>query len=134
MKKMVMMNFSELPEDCVSTILSLCSPQDVCRSAAACSELRSAAELDCVWESFLPVDYHEIISRADPSLLKFSTKKGLFFLFCNSVLIDGGNKTGLADSNHTFYQHEIYQLHGPTPHYIGPGKSPLIQGLRKTWS
>ncbi|KMT14258.1 hypothetical protein BVRB_4g076140 [Beta vulgaris subsp. vulgaris] len=92
MKKMVMMNFSELPEDCVSTILSLCSPQDVCRSAAACSELRSAAELDCVWESFLPVDYHEIISRADPSLLKFRTKKELFFLFCNSVLIDGGNK------------------------------------------
>uniref|UniRef100_A0A803KNX2 F-box domain-containing protein n=1 Tax=Chenopodium quinoa TaxID=63459 RepID=A0A803KNX2_CHEQI len=89
---MKMMSLNELPEDCVSTILSLSSPWDVCRSAAACSELRSVAQLDCVWESFLPVDYHEIVSRAGPALLKWDSKKELFFLLCNSLLIDGGNK------------------------------------------
>lgn len=90
---MRIMSLNELPEDCVCTILSLSSPWDVCRSAAACSELRLAAELDCVWESFLPVDYQEIVSRADPALLlKCGSKKELFFLLCNSLLIDGGNK------------------------------------------
>ncbi|XP_021742608.1 F-box protein PP2-B15-like isoform X2 [Chenopodium quinoa] len=87
-----MMSLNELPEDCVSTILSLSSPWDVCRSTAVCSELRSVAQLDCVWESFLPSDYHEIVSRAGPELLKWDSKKELFFLLCNSLLIDGGNK------------------------------------------
>ncbi|CAO2836756.1 unnamed protein product [Amaranthus hypochondriacus] len=89
------MNYlSKLPEDWVSTILSLSNPRDVCRTAAACSELRLAAQSDFVWESFLPHDYIHILARAADSslLLACGSKKDLFFALCNSLLIDGGNK------------------------------------------
>ncbi|KAK9664824.1 hypothetical protein RND81_14G071200 [Saponaria officinalis] len=86
------MKLNKLPNDCVTAILSYTSPRDICRSAVACSELRQAAGSDFVWESFLPSDYSEIISRAHPSVVKFGSKKDLFFLLCNSLLIDHGKK------------------------------------------
>uniref|UniRef100_A0A7C9AMC6 F-box domain-containing protein n=1 Tax=Opuntia streptacantha TaxID=393608 RepID=A0A7C9AMC6_OPUST len=88
-----MMGFNKLPEECVSTILSLSTPRDACRAAAACSALLSAATSDFVWESFLPNDYNEILSRADQSLVgKVGSKKELFFMLCSSLPIDAGNK------------------------------------------
>ncbi|KAL9237603.1 hypothetical protein vseg_012131 [Gypsophila vaccaria] len=87
-----MKTLNKLPNDCVHTILSYTSPRDICRSAVACSELRQVAGSDFVWESFLPCDYNEIVSRAHPSDVKFGSKKELFFLLCNSLLIDHGKK------------------------------------------
>ena len=84
-------NIDKLPEECVSTILSYTSPADACRFLLVSSNLRSAADSDIVWQSFLPSNYDDIISRAlNP--LAFSSKKDLFFTLCRSVLIDGGNK------------------------------------------
>ncbi|KAL2941090.1 F-box protein PP2-B15 [Bienertia sinuspersici] len=126
------MKLNELPEDCVSTILSLSSPLDVCRAAAASSELRLSAQSDCVWESFLPVDYHEIVSRADnESLLKFCTKKELLFLLCNSLLIDGGNKVvklnKISGLKSYILSARNLSMHGLMTQFIGPGKTSLIQ-------
>ncbi|KAJ9557247.1 hypothetical protein OSB04_011861 [Centaurea solstitialis] len=78
-----------LPEDCLSTILSLTSPADACRLTTASSSLRSAAESDTVWSRFLPSDLPRIISRAH-SQLDFSSKKELYFQLCDSILVDGG--------------------------------------------
>ncbi|KAH9614656.1 hypothetical protein KSS87_011255 [Heliosperma pusillum] len=97
-----MNNFKGLPMDCVQTILSRSSARDVCRAAAACSELRLSAASDVVWESFLPHDYQDIISRAYPTLLgnKFGSKKELFLFLCNNpLLIDGGTKIFVLDIN-----------------------------------
>ncbi|GAB4835777.1 hypothetical protein Ancab_000687 [Ancistrocladus abbreviatus] len=85
------LGFNMLPEDCVSAILSLTSPSDACRSSAVSSVFKSAAECDTVWERFLPSDYQDIVSRSD-SPLHYASKKQLFFILCNSVSIDGGNK------------------------------------------
>ncbi|EXB60973.1 F-box protein [Morus notabilis] len=83
-----------LPEDCVSTILSLTSPQDACRSSLVSSTFNSAAESDVVWEKFLPSDYQELLLRlVNDNPLKHPTKKELFFHLCNPVLIDGGRKS-----------------------------------------
>ncbi|GLT68681.1 hypothetical protein SLA2020_408900 [Shorea laevis] len=81
-----------LPEDCLSEILSLTSPEDAFRSSLVSTSFRSATESDLVWERFLPSDYREIISRLiNP--LKFSSKKELFLSLCCPVLIDAGTKS-----------------------------------------
>nr|AWL54290.1 phloem protein 2-5 [Boehmeria nivea] len=87
-----------LPEDSVSTILSLTSPLDACRSSVVSSIFSSASSSDLVWERFLPSDHQELITRLvkvndDKSPLKLSTKKELFFHLCNPLLIDGGTKS-----------------------------------------
>ncbi|KAI3752548.1 hypothetical protein L2E82_24582 [Cichorium intybus] len=81
-----------LPEDCVSTILSLTSPADACRLMLTSSWLRSAAESDLVWSRFLPYDLPCILSRTH-SQVRFSSKKELYFQLCDSVLIDGGMRS-----------------------------------------
>ncbi|XP_042517514.1 F-box protein PP2-B11-like [Macadamia integrifolia] len=85
-----------LPEDCISNILSLTTPRDVCRSSTVSPVFRSAANSDSVWEKFLPSDIHQILSSSSvsPSLPTFSSKKQLFLHLCdNPLLIDGGTKT-----------------------------------------
>ncbi|XP_071701373.1 F-box protein VBF-like [Rutidosis leptorrhynchoides] len=80
-----------LPEDCISTIVSLTSPPDACRLMLASSSLRSAAESDIVWGRFLPHDLLNILSRSHMTTqLNFSSKKDLYFQLCDSILIDGG--------------------------------------------
>ncbi|XP_051146691.1 F-box protein VBF-like [Andrographis paniculata] len=80
-------NIADLPEDCVARILSLTSPVDACRVLAVSKGFRSPAESDAVWRSFLPEDYHQIVAS---NSLKFSSRKELFFLLSNSILINGG--------------------------------------------
>ncbi|KAJ0079813.1 hypothetical protein Patl1_22334 [Pistacia atlantica] len=88
------MEMNKLPEGCVSTIISLTSPADACRSSLVSSSFRSAVESDVVWERFLPSDYQDTISRSGENNVKnFSSKKELFLHFCNAVLIDGGKKS-----------------------------------------
>ncbi|KAM7462036.1 hypothetical protein LguiA_030157 [Lonicera macranthoides] len=80
----------KLPEGCISDILSLTSPWDACRTSAISSGFKSAADSDAVWHRFLPSDYTEILARSDSPVV-YSTKKQLYFLLCDSlVLLDGG--------------------------------------------
>ncbi|KAJ8616100.1 hypothetical protein MRB53_035472 [Persea americana] len=81
--------FSNLPEGCISHILSLTSPPDVCRSSAVCSIFRSASESDIIWERFLPSDHPDILNRS-VSPLHLSSKKELFFGLLDPILIDEG--------------------------------------------
>ncbi|THG20004.1 hypothetical protein TEA_008538 [Camellia sinensis var. sinensis] len=80
-----------LLDDCVSTILSNTLPLDACRSLSVSSSFRSAANSDIVWESLLPSDYEDIVSRS-VTPLKFSSKKEIFVCLCDPILTDGGNK------------------------------------------
>ncbi|OVA05665.1 Phloem protein 2-like [Macleaya cordata] len=93
-------DFNILPEGCISSILSLTSPRDACRSSLVSSVFKSAAESDALWDKFLPSDYKEIISRsfspsssATTSVVNFSSKKELYYRLCEDpLLIDGGHK------------------------------------------
>ncbi|CDO99429.1 unnamed protein product [Coffea canephora] len=82
--------FQFLPEDCVSNIISLTSPQDACGASVISVGFKSASESDTVWEKFLPSDYKEIISNS-VSPLNYATKKHLYFHLCHSpILINNG--------------------------------------------
>ncbi|KAI3843111.1 hypothetical protein MKX03_013670 [Papaver bracteatum] len=75
-------NMERLPEGCISDILSLTSPADVCSSN--------------VWEKFLPPDYQDIISREKLPLWLATapSKKELYHrLSSKPLLIDGGSKS-----------------------------------------
>lgn len=78
----------QLPEDCVSRILSGTSPADVCRTLTVSKEFRHPAESNLVWNQFLPSDIHTIL----PSPINFSSTKDLFFLLSQSMLVDDGKK------------------------------------------
>lgn len=84
----------DLPEECVSIILSLTSPRDACRSAAVSSALLAAASSGIVWGRFLPPDCEEILSML-PGPLAFRSKKELYLRLCDSVLISGGRKVSM---------------------------------------
>ncbi|XP_076906647.1 F-box protein VBF-like [Bidens hawaiensis] len=85
-----------LPEDCVSTVLSLTSPPEACRFLLVSSSLRSAAESDIVWDRFLPSDILRILSRSHTQL-NFTSKKQLFIHLCGWLLIDGGIRSFSLD-------------------------------------
>lgn len=88
----------DLPEDCISTIICLTSPPDALKLSLVSSIFRSAAELDCVWDAFLPSDWQNIATKS-VTPLKFSSKRHLFSCLCNSILIDGGNKSFALDKS-----------------------------------
>lgn len=84
-------SFSELPEGCLSEILSLTSPWDACRASSISRGFRTAADSDGIWDRFLPSDYLDIIARS-VSPVNYVTKKQLYFLLCDSpILLDDGN-------------------------------------------
>ncbi|KAI9099009.1 hypothetical protein K1719_024776 [Acacia pycnantha] len=87
-----------LPEDFVSAILSHTSPAEASRCSVVSSTFRSASDSDMLWQSFLPSDYHDIVSRALVPL-HFSSNKDLFFALSHSILIDGGNKSFKLDKS-----------------------------------
>ncbi|KAK6917108.1 Phloem protein 2-like [Dillenia turbinata] len=114
------------PEGCISTILSLTSPEDAIRLSLVASNFRSAADSDAVWEKFLPSDYEDLISRAvdfSSSWLNFESKKDLYFRLCDSpLLIDDGQLSFWLDkqTGKKCYMIAPRALHiswGDTPEY-----------------
>ncbi|MBA0680988.1 hypothetical protein Goari_012653, partial [Gossypium aridum] len=83
------LNLTDLPQDCIATVISFTSPRDACRLSLVSTTFKPASESDAVWESFLPSDHQASI----PSSLSFSSKKELYLSLCeNHILIDGGRK------------------------------------------
>ncbi|KAL2896433.1 putative F-box protein PP2-B12 [Bienertia sinuspersici] len=57
-------NITDLPDECISHILSLTSPVDVLRSSAVSKQFLLASESNVVWNNFLPSNLNEIVSQA----------------------------------------------------------------------
>ncbi|KAJ0693968.1 putative phloem protein [Helianthus annuus] len=79
-------SFSDLPEGCVTDILSITSPRDACRAASISKSFHSAADSDAVWDRFLPLDYRQVIARA-VSPVDFESKKQLYHRLSESYII-----------------------------------------------
>ncbi|BBH06516.1 phloem protein 2-B15 [Prunus dulcis] len=88
---MFTMNLDHLPEDCFAHILSFTSPGDACHCSLVSWSFRTMADLDSVWEKFLPSDHAEILSRL-VCPITYSSNKELFIKLCRPNLIDGGKK------------------------------------------
>jgi len=82
------MTMGDLPESCISFVLSFTTPRDVCRLSAVNKTFRSAGNSDFVWEKMLPIQYPNLLSRMD-SPLEICSKKGLYFALCHANWIDG---------------------------------------------
>ncbi|CAA7023300.1 unnamed protein product [Microthlaspi erraticum] len=80
-------NFLDLPEECIATVISFTSARDACRISTVSKSLHSTADSDAVWEKFLPAESRSLI---DHSLSRLSNKQ-LFLRLCESpLLIDDG--------------------------------------------
>ncbi|KAJ4841793.1 hypothetical protein Tsubulata_029318 [Turnera subulata] len=83
----------ELPEECLSLIISLTSPRDACTSSLVSHSFQSAADSDAVWDRFLPSDCLQIISdqAEDVSSLQQElsslSKKQIFARLCRNPLL-----------------------------------------------
>lgn len=81
------MNFLDLQEECIATVISFTIPHNACRISPVSKLLRSAADSNAVWERFLPSDPRLV---NDHSLYRVSNKQ-LFLRLCESPLfIDDG--------------------------------------------
>ncbi|XP_057843104.2 F-box protein At2g02240 [Cryptomeria japonica] len=86
MKKM-----KEVPENCISEILSFTTPRDACRLAAVSKLFRSAASSDSLWDKWLPTHYAQILANS-VSPITYSSKKQLYFHLCQSIFLNGGTQ------------------------------------------
>ncbi|KAF8014288.1 hypothetical protein BT93_H0200 [Corymbia citriodora subsp. variegata] len=77
---------SQLPNDLITQIISLTSPQDACRASAVSTSFRSIADSDQVWLKFLPLD------RSDLILPQISPMKSLYLHLCDLGVPVGGNQ------------------------------------------
>lgn len=81
-----------LPKKVIFLVLSLTSLGGDSFWSLVVSAVRSVAESDEVWTHFLPSDYHAILAQAVHPLV-FSSKKELYLLLCDSILVEGGLKS-----------------------------------------
>ncbi|XP_074561452.1 F-box protein PP2-B10-like [Curcuma longa] len=104
--------FSMLPEKCISYLLSFTSPCDICRLSLVSKSFLAAAQTDLLWESFLPPDVAEILSRAVHPV-DYSSKKELYFSLCQPLLVDDGKLVELpiGKVNRKEYVHAISGNH-----------------------
>ncbi|CAH9129756.1 unnamed protein product [Cuscuta epithymum] len=94
-------NFSKLPEECISEILSLTSPADVSASSTISKRFKSASDSDIAWNKFVPSDIDDIISKSSTPLpfeLPPPSKKHLFLsLSDNPIALDAGKQMFYLD-------------------------------------
>ncbi|XP_056159633.1 F-box protein At2g02240-like [Syzygium oleosum] len=87
--------FSALPEGCIASVVSFTSPSDACRLASVSPVFKSACDSDAVWASFLPPDWHPMVSRCASSL------KELYFSLCDDPVLVNDGKLSFSLDRHS---------------------------------
>ncbi|KAL9227441.1 hypothetical protein vseg_003129 [Gypsophila vaccaria] len=86
------LNLLDLPENCLSQIISLTSPLYILRSSLVCKLFCSLAKSDFVWNRFLPSDFDH---HHNPFFIQrcksFPSKKHLVLFLCRSFLLFDGD-------------------------------------------
>lgn len=80
------MDLSELPDDCLVSVLRRTTPWDATRLASVCSTFKRVADSDVLWLNFLPLDYESICGTQRISLSKKEIVKSL----AAGVFLDDG--------------------------------------------
>nr|GMD74468.1 F-box protein PP2-B10-like [Ipomoea batatas]GMD74469.1 F-box protein PP2-B10-like [Ipomoea batatas] len=65
----------QLPEDCISEIVSFTSPVDAAVFSVISKRFKASSESDVVWIKFLPYDIEDYISRSSSYIPSFSLDK-----------------------------------------------------------
>ncbi|KAK9684701.1 hypothetical protein RND81_10G226500 [Saponaria officinalis] len=81
-------NLLDLPEGCLSHIISLTSPLYILRSSLVCKLFCSLAKSDLVWNHFLPSDFDQLFIQRSSF---FPSKKHLVLYLCRSFILFEGD-------------------------------------------
>ncbi|KAL2896278.1 putative F-box protein PP2-B12 [Bienertia sinuspersici] len=141
-------NITDLPEGCISHILTLTSPVDVLRSSVVSKQFLSASESDVVWIKFLPSNVDDIVSQSSSSsstiLQRLTSKKKQFLYLCSSHMFFNNDTQSFALNK--WSGKKCYMLGaraldivwGNTPQYwiwrsLPESRFPEIAGLLIVW-
>lgn len=80
------MDMTELPDDCIASVLGHTTPLDAARLASVCSTFKRVADSDGLWLNFLPSDYKSICGPRGGSQSTKEIVKNL----AAGVLLDNG--------------------------------------------
>ncbi|KAF8392017.1 hypothetical protein HHK36_022357 [Tetracentron sinense] len=88
-----------MPKGCFSNTLSLKTSRYARRQQASSSTFRWTLESDAVWETIMPPDYKDILSRSGSRhLIAHSSKKDIYNYLCsNLILMDEGKMSVALD-------------------------------------
>lgn len=85
-------SLSDIPEGCVSSILTCLDPPEICRLAAVNRGFRAASSADFVWESKLPSNYKFLVKKVLGDTQESLSKKQIYARLCRHNFYDGGTK------------------------------------------
>ncbi|CAL5208344.1 unnamed protein product [Lathyrus oleraceus] len=91
-----MTEFEDLPEGCLTTIISRTTPVDAGKLSLVSKTIHSASDSDAVWNAFLPPNsnFMDSIISHSPSLANLPTKKSLYLALSDRpIIIDNGRKS-----------------------------------------
>lgn len=80
------MGVSDLPDDCLVSVLGRTTPWDATRLASVCSTFKRVSESDVLWLNFLPCDYKNICGPQGET----HSKKELVRILAAGVFLDDG--------------------------------------------
>jgi hypothetical protein len=80
------MDLTELPDDCIVSVLGRTTPWDATRLASVCSTFKRVAESDGLWLNFLPSDYKSICGAQGEA----QSKKEIVKILVSGVSLDHG--------------------------------------------
>ncbi|KAB1210741.1 F-box protein PP2-A13 [Morella rubra] len=85
-------SLGDVPENCISTILTYLDPPEICKLARLNRAFRGASEANFVWASKLPSNYKFLVHKVlheDPENL---AKKDIYARLCRPSRFDDGTK------------------------------------------
>ncbi|KAM3325044.1 F-box protein PP2-A15 [Capsicum chacoense] len=86
-------SLGDIPENCVACVFMYLTPPEICNLARLNRSFRGAASSDSVWDSKLPVNYHQLLDvlplRENYECVR---KKDIFAALSRGVAFDDGNK------------------------------------------
>ncbi|KAF9616885.1 hypothetical protein IFM89_032847 [Coptis chinensis] len=85
-------SLGDIPEGCISSILTNLDPPDICKLAKVNRTFRDASTSDFIWESKLPSTYQYLIDRLGDGLPSNLSKKDIYTRLCRPNPFDGGTK------------------------------------------
>ncbi|CAN4121441.1 unnamed protein product [Withania somnifera] len=83
-------SLGDIPENCVACVFMFLNPSEICNLARLNRAFRGAASSDAVWDSKLPVNYHQLVEVLPQR--SFEGKKDVFSFLSRPVTLDDGNK------------------------------------------
>ncbi|XP_042970784.1 F-box protein PP2-A13-like [Carya illinoinensis] len=92
-------SLGDLPENCISSILTYFDPPEICKLARLNRAFRSASRADFVWQSKLPSNYKFLVNKVLHEDSEKLAKKDIYARLCRHNHFDHGTKEVWLDKS-----------------------------------